>query len=33
MPVFVGAMFEYHWSDHAGQIAKMRAAAGLPPAA
>jgi hypothetical protein len=33
VPVFVGAMFEYHWNDHAGQIAKIRAAAGLPPAA
>lgn len=33
VPVFVGAMFEYHWNDHAGQIAKIRAAAGLPTAA
>ena len=33
LPVFVGAMFEYHWNDHAGQIAKIRAAEGLPPAA
>ena len=32
VPVFVGAMFEYHWNDHAGQIAKIRAAAGLPAA-
>src|SRR4030095_12865401 len=33
VPVFVGAMFEYHWNDHAGQVAKIRAAAGLPPVA
>jgi hypothetical protein len=33
VPVFVGALFDYHWNDHAGQIAKIRAAAGLPPAA
>jgi len=33
VPVFIGAMFEYHWNDHAGQLAKIRAAAGLPPAA
>jgi DinB superfamily len=33
VPVFVGAMFEYHWNDHAGQIAKIRSAAGLLPAA
>ena len=32
VPVFVGAMFEYHWNDHAGQIAKIRVAAGLPAA-
>lgn len=32
LPVFVGAMFDYHWNDHAGQIAKIRKAAGLPEA-
>ena len=32
IPVFVGAMFDYHWNDHAGQIAKIRAAVGLPEA-
>ena len=29
IPTFVGALFEYHWNDHAGQIAKIRKAAGL----
>jgi hypothetical protein len=29
---YVGAMYDYHWNDHAGQIAKIRAAAGLPAA-
>jgi DinB family protein len=33
IPVYVGAMFAYHWSDHAAQIAKIRRAAGLPEAA
>src|SRR5215475_9350264 len=32
IPMFVGAMFDYHWNDHAGQIAKIRKAAGLPEA-
>lgn len=32
LPVFVGAMFDYHWNDHAGQIAKIRKANGLPDA-
>ena len=32
VPVFVGAMFDYHWNDHASQIAKIRKAAGLPAA-
>jgi hypothetical protein len=32
LPVFVGAMFDYHWNDHAGQIAKIRKASGLPDA-
>ena len=30
IPVYVGAMFDYHWTDHAGQIAKIRKVAGLP---
>ena len=32
LPVYVGAMFDYHWNDHAGQIAKIRKANGLPDA-
>ena len=32
LPVFVGAMFDFHWTDHAGQIAKIRKANGLPAA-
>ncbi len=32
MPVYVGALFEYHWNDHAGQLAKIRKAVGLPDA-
>jgi hypothetical protein len=32
LPVFVGAMFDYHWNDHAGQIAKIRQANGMPAA-
>ncbi len=32
IPMFVGAMFDYHWNDHAGHIAKIRKAAGLPEA-
>ena len=32
LPVYVGAMFDYHWNDHAGQIAKIRKASGLPAA-
>jgi len=32
LPVFVGAMFEYHWNDHASQLAKIRHAIGLPAA-
>jgi hypothetical protein len=32
IPVFVGAMFEYHINDHAAQLAKIRDAVGLPPA-
>ena len=30
IPMFIGAMFDYHWNDHAGQIAKIRKAVGLP---
>ena len=30
LPVFIGAMFEYHWNDHAAQLAKIRSAVGLP---
>ncbi len=33
IPAFVGAMFEYHINDHAGQLAKIRDAVGLPRAA
>ncbi len=32
LPMYVGAMFDYHWNDHAGQIAKIRKANGLPDA-
>ena len=32
IPTFVGALFAYHWDDHAGQIAKIRRAAALPDA-
>ena len=32
LPVFVGAMFGFHWNDHAGQIAKIRKANGMPDA-
>jgi len=32
IPVYVGALFDYHWNDHAGQLAKIRKAAGLPDA-
>ena len=30
IPMFVGALFAYHWNDHAGQLAKIRRAVGLP---
>ena len=30
LPVFAGALFEYHWNDHASQLAKIRHAVGLP---
>jgi hypothetical protein len=29
IPVYVGAMFDYHWNDHAAQLAKIRKAIGL----
>jgi hypothetical protein len=32
VPVLVGALFDYHWNDHAGQLAKIRKAAGLSEA-
>ena len=32
VPAYVGAMFDYHWNDHAGQIAKIRKANGMPDA-
>lgn len=32
LAIFTGAMFDYHWQDHAGQLAKIRKAAGLPEA-
>lgn len=30
--VYVSAFFDLHWNDHAGQIAKIRQAVGLPEA-
>ena len=32
VPMYIGAMFDHHWNDHAGQLAKIRKAAGLPEA-
>ena len=32
LPVFVGALWDYHVNDHAGQLAKIRKAVGLPAA-
>jgi hypothetical protein len=32
LAMFAGGMFNYHWNDHAGQLAKIRKAAGLPEA-
>jgi hypothetical protein len=29
---YVGALWDYHWQDHAGQLAKIRKAVGLPEA-
>jgi hypothetical protein len=30
LPMFVGALFDHHLNDHAGQLAKIRKAVGLP---
>jgi hypothetical protein len=30
MPMFVGALYDHHLNDHAGQLAKIRKAVGLP---
>jgi len=30
--MYVGALFDLHWNDHAGQLAKIRKAVGLPEA-
>lgn len=32
MAVYVTALFDFHWNDHAGQAAKIRKAVGLPEA-
>ena len=32
LAMFVGGMWDFHWPNHAGQLAKIRAAAGLPAA-
>lgn len=32
LPMFVGAIFDHHLNDHAGQLAKIRKAVGLPEA-
>jgi hypothetical protein len=32
MAQFVRALYDYHWNDHAGQLGKIRQAAGLPAA-
>ena len=29
MTMYVGALFDYHWNDHAGQLAKIRQVVGL----
>jgi len=29
MAMYLGAMFDYHWNDHAGQLGKIRQAVGL----
>ena len=30
--VYAGALLDNHWNDHAGQLAKIRTANGLPEA-
>jgi len=32
IPMFVNAMFDFHWNDHASHLAKIRKAVGLPEA-
>jgi hypothetical protein len=32
LSVYVRALFDFHWNDHAGQLAKIRKAVGLPEA-
>jgi hypothetical protein len=32
LAVLVGGLFDYHWNDHADQLAKVRKAVGLPEA-
>jgi hypothetical protein len=32
LQMYVGALFDLHWNDHAGQLAKIRKAVGLPEA-
>ena len=32
LPMFIGAVYDHHLNDHAGQIAKIRKAVGLPAA-
>jgi hypothetical protein len=32
LPMFVGAVYDHHLNDHAGQLAKIRKAVGLPAA-
>jgi hypothetical protein len=32
LAMFTGAMYDFHWNDHAGQLAKIRKAVGLPAA-
>ena len=32
VPVYVRALFDVHWNDHAGQLTKIRKAVGLPEA-
>jgi hypothetical protein len=32
MARYIGAMSDFHWNDHAGQLAEIRQEAGLPAA-